>query len=83
MTGFSALPLAEEGREDNAQWAGVSRIMGPRWAHLPTLTVGLLGCQVLWSVEMSYGVFKILRNIKSISIDPRNLSGKHRHICFL
>ena len=54
MTGFSALPLAEHGTSD-AQWAGISKIMGPRWARLPILTIGLLGVQVFWSVEMSYG----------------------------
>jgi solute carrier family 45 protein 1/2/4 len=73
MTGFSALPLAEEGQDDNAQWVGVSRIMGPRWAHLPTLTIGLLGCQVLWSVEMSYGAFHDLRCISNTDIDLYNL----------
>ncbi|KAJ7628902.1 major facilitator superfamily domain-containing protein [Roridomyces roridus] len=30
------------------------RIHGPRWAHLPILTIGLLGVQILWSVEVSY-----------------------------
>ncbi|OBZ66441.1 General alpha-glucoside permease [Grifola frondosa] len=57
MTGFSAIPLAEDGgdRDDSAHFAGVSKILGPRWAQLPAITVGLLGVQVLWSVEMSYG----------------------------
>ncbi|KDQ54087.1 hypothetical protein JAAARDRAFT_410743 [Jaapia argillacea MUCL 33604] len=55
MTGFSALPVTEEGeREDGSQLTGVSKILGPRWLQLPTLTIGLLGVQVLWSVEMSY-----------------------------
>ncbi|KAJ6469195.1 hypothetical protein C8R47DRAFT_950499, partial [Mycena vitilis] len=34
--------------------AGTAHIRGPRWAHFPTLTIGLLGVQILWSVEMSY-----------------------------
>ncbi|KAL1760739.1 major facilitator superfamily domain-containing protein [Schizophyllum commune] len=57
MTGFSALPVAEEGGEDyedSTRWAGVPRILGPKWAQLPILTVGLLGVQLFWSVEMSY-----------------------------
>ncbi|KAJ3515315.1 hypothetical protein NLJ89_g1827 [Agrocybe chaxingu] len=56
MTGFSGLPLAsEEGDDDQQQkFKGVSRILGPRWAHLPTITIGLLGVQIFWSVEMSY-----------------------------
>ena len=57
MTGFSAVPLPhEEGDNAHQQFKGVSRILGPRWAHLPTLTIGLLGVQIFWSVEMSYGV---------------------------
>ncbi|TBU52093.1 MFS general substrate transporter [Dichomitus squalens] len=56
MTGFSALPLAEQdAQHHDAHLAGVSKILGPRWAQLPAVTVGLLGVQVFWSVEMSYG----------------------------
>ncbi|KZT01574.1 MFS general substrate transporter [Laetiporus sulphureus 93-53] len=57
MTGFGAIPLAEEGAEDNddSHLTGVARILGPRWLQLPALTVGLLGVQVFWSIEMSYG----------------------------
>ncbi|KAL5478314.1 hypothetical protein ACEPAI_2498 [Sanghuangporus weigelae] len=53
MTGFSALAVADDGEEGEVRWSGVSRILGPRWLQLPILTVGLLGVQVLWSVEMS------------------------------
>ncbi|KAF8839456.1 MFS general substrate transporter [Paxillus ammoniavirescens] len=53
MTGFSAIPLAEEGGH-LGRWGGVSQIVGPSWARLPSLTLGLFGVQVLWSVEMSY-----------------------------
>ncbi|KAI0628935.1 MFS general substrate transporter [Trametes polyzona] len=55
MTGFSSIPLAEEGGGEGAHLAGVAKILGPRWAQLPAITVGLLGVQVFWSVEMSYG----------------------------
>ncbi|KAH9857374.1 MFS general substrate transporter [Lenzites betulinus] len=55
MTGFSSIPLAEEGgSRDGAHLAGVAKILGPRWAQLPAITLGLLGVQVFWSVEMSY-----------------------------
>ncbi|KAH9915143.1 MFS general substrate transporter [Epithele typhae] len=53
--GFSSLPGAEEGGLHGAHLAGVARILGPRWAQLPAITIGLLGVQVFWSVEMSYG----------------------------
>lgn len=56
MTGFSALPIAEEGHhDDSSRWAGISKILGPKWLQLPTLTIGLLGVQMVWSMEMSYG----------------------------
>lgn len=54
MTGFGGLPVAET-NDEAAQWAGTARILGPKWFQLPALTVGLLGVQVLWSVEMSQG----------------------------
>lgn len=54
MTGFSALPLAENSLNDESRWIGRARILGPPLTRLPTLTIGFLGVQVLWSVEMSY-----------------------------
>lgn len=59
MTAFSLLPTApEEGPDQHHQnFKGTSRILGPKWAHLPTITVGLLGVQIFWSIEMSYGVY--------------------------
>ncbi|KAG2033329.1 major facilitator superfamily domain-containing protein [Suillus americanus] len=54
MTGFSALPFAEDSLNDGSRWIGKARILGPPLTRVPTLTVGLLGVQVLWSVEMSY-----------------------------
>ena len=55
--GFSALPVAEDGgvQNDGVHLAGTSKILGPKFLQLPVLSVGLLGVQVLWSVEMSYG----------------------------
>ncbi|CCL98734.1 uncharacterized protein FIBRA_00739 [Fibroporia radiculosa] len=57
MTGFAAIPIAEEGGEenDNVHLSGVAKVLGPRWLQLPALTIGLLGVQVFWSIEMSYG----------------------------
>ena len=58
MTGFSALPVAEEGgQDDSVQLVGISKILGPRWLQLPALTIGLLGVQMFWSIEMSYGEY--------------------------
>ncbi|KAJ7473439.1 major facilitator superfamily domain-containing protein [Mycena latifolia] len=51
--GFGPLPLAES-QTGHASKTGASRILGPKWARLPTVTIGLLGVQILWSVEMSY-----------------------------
>ena len=62
MTGFALLPTApEEGPEQHGQkFKGVSRILGPKWAQLPVITVGLLGVQMFWSVEASYGVYLLV-----------------------
>ncbi|KAH9034741.1 MFS general substrate transporter [Lactarius pseudohatsudake] len=55
MTGFNALPMADEaGLDGTAQWAGVARVLGPPWARFPVITIGFAGMQVLWSVEMAY-----------------------------
>ena len=73
MTGFSALPLAEDGGEhDDSHLAGEAKILGPKWLQLPALTVGLLGVQVLWSVEMSYGTW-------CTPIPPHVLNQEHIH----
>ncbi|KAI0046327.1 MFS general substrate transporter [Auriscalpium vulgare] len=57
MTGFGGLPLPDEtGLQSSAHWAGVAKILGPPWAQLPTLTIGLVGVQVMWAVEMSYAM---------------------------
>ncbi|KAF7366291.1 MFS general substrate transporter [Mycena sanguinolenta] len=39
---------------DPSRWSGTPRVVGPSWTHLPVLTIGLLGVQIFWSVEMSY-----------------------------
>lgn len=51
--GFGGLPLAEQGG-NTSQWSGASRILGPAWARMPVLVVGLLGVQITWSAEMTY-----------------------------
>ena len=56
MTGFGALSIDDESAlEGSAQWAGVAKVLGPPWARLPAVTIGFLGAQVMWSVEMAYG----------------------------
>jgi len=81
MTGFSSLPVTEQGidQDDDAfRWSGVSRILGPRWTHLPTLTIGLLGVQIFWSVEMSYGE----SHFSGINKEELRWVGKHHRICY-
>lgn len=39
----------------SVQWVGTPAVKGPSWAKLPLLTVGVLGTQVVWSIEMGYG----------------------------
>lgn len=59
MTGGAYLPPSDVDLERSAghsvQWVGTPSVKGPDWAKLPLLTVGMLGTQVVWSVEMSYG----------------------------
>ncbi|CAK9784376.1 hypothetical protein CC85DRAFT_288519 [Cutaneotrichosporon oleaginosum] len=38
----------------SVQWVGTPGVKGPAWAKLPLLTVGVLGTQVVWSIEMGY-----------------------------
>ncbi|KAG6864294.1 hypothetical protein C0991_010765 [Blastosporella zonata] len=52
MTGFTPLPL--DGPSSTQKFAGKAFIVGPKWTHLPVITVGLLGVQIFWSVEMGY-----------------------------
>ncbi|KIY49686.1 MFS general substrate transporter [Fistulina hepatica ATCC 64428] len=52
--GFSFVPVTSDVDGGAFSWKGVSRILGPPWAHLPIISVGLLGVQIFWSIEMSY-----------------------------
>lgn len=52
MTGFN--PLTLSGPQSSQKFAGKAYILGPKWTHLPIITVGLLGVQIFWSVEMGY-----------------------------
>lgn len=52
MTGFA--PLSADIHSHNQKFVGKAHIIGPKWTHLPSLTVGLLGVQIFWSVEMGY-----------------------------
>jgi solute carrier family 45, member 1/2/4 len=58
MTGFSSLQLEQQDSPSTtAASLSDTRLLGPRWLKLPLLTLGFLGVQVLWSVELSYGLF--------------------------
>jgi len=79
MAGLSLLPVGQEGHDDQTQqFKGVARILGPRWAHLPTMTIGFLAVQIYWSVEMSYGVsllrFRLSAVLMVITASPYLLS---------
>ncbi|WWD02106.1 hypothetical protein V865_000144 [Kwoniella europaea PYCC6329] len=47
--------LDEQGNERHSvQWIGTAHVKGPKWAKFPLLTVGMLGIQCVWSIEMGY-----------------------------
>ncbi|WWC71291.1 uncharacterized protein I206_105245 [Kwoniella pini CBS 10737] len=53
--GDEEFDLDEQGNERHpVQWIGTANVKGPRWARLPLLTVGMLGIQCVWSIEMGY-----------------------------
>ncbi|KAF7311285.1 MFS general substrate transporter [Mycena kentingensis (nom. inval.)] len=54
MAGGFGPSLGPSAHSDPANWAGEPRVLGPRWLHLPILTIGLLAVQVLWSTEMAF-----------------------------
>ncbi|ODN77750.1 hypothetical protein L202_04886, partial [Cryptococcus amylolentus CBS 6039] len=57
MTGAAFFPTDTERDFEDAhavQWVGTAAVKGPRWARLPLLTVGMLGIQCVWSIEMGY-----------------------------
>ena len=39
------------------QWLGTPGVKGPKWAKIPLLTIGMLGIQCVWSIEMGYGEY--------------------------
>lgn len=50
--GFAA---SSEASQPSAQtFRGRPHILGPKLTHLPTLTIGMLGVSMFWSVEMGY-----------------------------
>jgi solute carrier family 45, member 1/2/4 len=56
MPGFSSLPgVGDAEAGAHAKWSGVPQVFGPKWLQMPILTVGMMGLQIIWSVEMSYG----------------------------
>ncbi|ELU42313.1 urg3 [Rhizoctonia solani AG-1 IA] len=58
MTGSFGLPTGNSnGEPKGSVWTGRARVRGPLWAQLPLLTIGMLGLQIVWSVEMAYGVW--------------------------
>jgi solute carrier family 45 protein 1/2/4 len=57
MASFSQLPMSEdEDLGSSLRGMGVSKVLGPAALKLPLLTIGMLGLQIIWSVEMSYGM---------------------------
>ncbi|KAF8307893.1 hypothetical protein DL93DRAFT_2171488 [Clavulina sp. PMI_390] len=57
LTGSSIPPswhAENDSRDDGSRWIGTAGVRGPYWAKLPLLTLGTLGMQILWSVEMGY-----------------------------
>lgn len=47
--------LGQVGTGHAVQWIGTPGVKGPKWGKLPLLTVGMLGIQCVWSIEMGYG----------------------------
>lgn len=54
MTGSSFIPIDSSHDTESASLEDTP-ILGPKWIKLPALTLGFIGLQALWSVEMSYG----------------------------
>ncbi|KAF9441270.1 MFS general substrate transporter [Macrolepiota fuliginosa MF-IS2] len=56
MAGISTPAAAQEEGSDQSyrKFKGASRIIGPQWLHLPALTIGSLGVELFWIVELSY-----------------------------
>lgn len=56
MTGLPPMPVPCEGGRAQ-RFKGFARVLGPSWAHLPMVTIGLFGVQIIWSAETSYGLY--------------------------
>ena len=56
MTGSSFIQL-DSGHDTGTFSLEDTPILGPKWIKLPALTLGFIGLQALWSVEMSYGAW--------------------------
>ncbi|EJD36554.1 hypothetical protein AURDEDRAFT_174423 [Auricularia subglabra TFB-10046 SS5] len=52
MTGGGFLSVGDDSHDDAQQWRGIARVLGPNWAKMPLSTIGLIGLQIVWSVEM-------------------------------
>jgi len=81
MTGFSALPVSGDAEAgEHMQWLGVSKVKGPKSLKMLILTVGMLGLQIIWSVEMSYGeptrVLPCATSLKSVFSFPISLGAR-------
>ena len=61
MTGASFIQLDSDHDTGTTSLADTP-ISGPKWIKLPALTVGFVGLQALWSVEMSYGTLPASSN---------------------
>jgi solute carrier family 45, member 1/2/4 len=53
MTGFAA-SFGPDSQRSAQKFRGRPHVFGPKLTHLPTLTIGMLGMSMFWSVEMSY-----------------------------
>ncbi|KZV95562.1 MFS general substrate transporter [Exidia glandulosa HHB12029] len=51
--GFLAVDDDQQQVDEHREWRGVARVMGPQWAKMPLSTIGMVGLQIVWSVEMS------------------------------
>jgi solute carrier family 45, member 1/2/4 len=61
--GYGAIGVeGNSAQHDLCEWKGEAKIIGPRWSRMHALTIGLLGVQTFWSLEMAYGEsFVIIR----------------------
>lgn len=58
------------------QWVGTAGVKGPKWGKLPLLTIGMLGIQCVWSIEMGYGTSRLVyphRHIHPLQSSPTRM----------